>query len=139
MKKPTLKQFKEMAERHGGNMTKIAEEAGVMRSTVHNWCNADVEFKQVIKDQRGKAFDEVYRSAVQIAKGIPKLNRKGEIVGWKSYPDSQLAKYLLSTLGREEGFGESIDITSGGSPIVPTKITSRKQAVEFLDNLEKEY
>lgn len=139
MKKPTIIKFREIAERHGGNLTKIAEEIGVQRWTVYSWCKADVEYQQAIKDQRGKAFDDIYRSAVQIAKGIPKLNRKGEIVGWKSYPDSQLAKYLLSTLGREEGFGESIDITSGGAPIVPTKITSRKQAVDFLDNLEKEY
>lgn len=139
MKKPTISRFREAAERHGGNQTKIAEELGVMRCTVREWCKADPEFDAAIKDQRGKAFDDVYKSAVQLAAGIPKRNRKGEIVGWKSYPEPTIVKYLLSTLGKDEGFGETVDITSGGAPIIPTKITSRKKAKEYFDSIEKEY
>lgn len=139
MKKPTLKKFQEVAKAQGGNKSKIALVLGVDRWTVHEWCKTDPEFNDAILNCRGNAFDQVLESAVAAAAGIPKKNRKGEITGWKSYPDAQLAKYLLSTIGKTEGFGESIDITSGGAPIVPTKITSRKQAVDFLDNLEKEY
>ena len=139
MKKPTLQKFKELSERHGGNQTKIAEEMGVDRLTVRSWCRNDPEFDDVIKNQRAKSFDEIYKSAVQLAKGIPKRNRKGEIIGWKSYPEPTIVKYLLSTLGKEEGFGESVDITSGGAPIIPTKITSRKKAKEHFENLEKDY
>lgn len=110
MKKPTIKRFREVSERHGGNQTKIAEELGVMRSTVREWCKTDPEFDAAIKEQRGKAFDEVYKSAVQLASGIPKKNRKGEVIGWKERPDPTLSKYLMSTLGRDEGFVETTKI-----------------------------
>ncbi|MBR3830969.1 MAG: hypothetical protein IKJ52_06930 [Muribaculaceae bacterium] len=106
MKKPTLKRFKELSEKHGGNQTKIAEEIGVSRITVRFWCKNDEEFDNVIKNQRAKAFDDIYKSAVHLASGIP-LYRNGKFAGWKERPDPTISKYLLGVLGREEGFIET--------------------------------
>ncbi len=104
MKKPTLKRFKELAMKHGGNKTKIAAELGVGRLAVHEWCKSDADFAAAITEQRGEAFDKVLQSSVLLATGIPKM-RKGKVVGWVEKPDPKIAIYLLSTLGKEEDFG----------------------------------
>ena len=56
------------------------------------------------------AFDEVYKSAVQLAAGIPRRNKKGDVIGWKERPDPTIAKYLMSTLGKDEGFVETTKV-----------------------------
>ena len=127
MKKPTLKRFKELSEKHGGNQTKIAEEIGVSRITVRFWCKNDKEFDNVIKNQRAKAFDDIYKSAVHLASGIP-LYHNGKFAGWKERPDPTISKYLLGVLGREEGFIET----------TATKIEEHRSTDLDLSGLTKE-
>ena len=38
--------------------------------------------------------------------GIPEKDESGNFVGWRERPDGYMIRYLLSTLGRNEGFGE---------------------------------
>lgn len=33
-----------------------------------------------------------------------------------------MLRYLPSTLGRSEGFGESVDVTTGGNPMTPPSV-----------------
>lgn len=79
--------------------------------------NEDKEFKEVIDDFRGKILDECIITSRVLARGIPLLDEKGQITGWKERPDSGMVRYLMSTLGRREGFGENMDITSNGNSI----------------------
>lgn len=132
MKRPSLKKFKEVAEACGGTVGKMATALGVYRQTVYKWCAAEPEFQAIIDEYRGKLLDECLRSARVVSIGIPKLNEKNQIVGWIEKPDGYMLRYLISTLGRKEGFGEAIDVTTKGDSIKPDPIT-----IEVIDKREQ--
>ncbi|GEM_PF-703471 len=114
---PKLEIFKDIARKKRGNMTKIAEAFNVERSTVYGWIGKNVKFKQVIDDARGRMFDDCLSTAEVIAHGIPERDEDGTLIGWKEKPDSNMLRYLMSTLGKKEGFGESLDVTTNGNDI----------------------
>lgn len=130
-KKPSVEKFKEVCEEVRGNIGKIAEAFGVHRCTIWYWCDGNQEFRAAIEDSKGRLLDECLRSARLLAIGIPK-DKKDVSKGWKEKPDGQMLRYLISTLGRREGFGESIDITSKGESIKPDPII-----VEVIDRREQ--
>lgn len=132
MKRPSLKKFKEVAEACGGTVGKMATALGVYRQTVYKWCAAEPEFQAIIDEYRGKLLDECLKSARVVSIGIPKLDEKKRIIGWIEKPDGYMLRYLISTLGRKEGFGEAIDVTTKGDSIKPDPIT-----IEVIDKREQ--
>lgn len=110
MKKPSLDEFQEVLRKSGGNLTKAAKLMQVTRQTVWGWTKQDEEFKQALQDERKRVFDKCLDVAYAVAMGVPKLNAEKEFVGWAEKPDANMLRYLLSTLGRDEGFGEKHDI-----------------------------
>lgn len=120
MKKPTATEFLDIVEKMGGNMTDVANAFGVSRTAVYNWINEDEEFKNIKNDSRKKLFDRCLESARYLACGIPKVEN-GQLKGWIERPDPATIRYLLSVLGRDEGFGNNIDLTSAGDRL-PTVI-----------------
>lgn len=132
MKKPSIDQFSEITEACRGVIGKIAEAFAVNRTTIYNWCAKDQRFQAVIDNYKGRFLDECIKSGRILALGIPKLDNKNQVVGWKERPDGQMLRYFISTLGKREGYGEQIDITSKGESIKPDPIV-----VEVIDNREK--
>lgn len=131
-KRPNLEQFKTAVEACRGTIGKVAETLGVNRTTIYKWCNDDEKYAQVIEDVRGKALDEYLKSARILALGIPKLDDKKNVIGWKERPDGQMLRYLIGIYGRNEGFGESIDITSKGESIKTDPVV-----IEVIDSRDK--
>lgn len=99
-----------MLRKAGGNLTKAAALVGVTRQTVWGWAKSDPEFQDALKDERKRVFDKCLDVAYAVAMGVPKVNENKEFVGWEEKPDSNMLRYLLSTLGRDEGFGEKHDV-----------------------------
>ena len=130
-KKPTLKKFNEIAEKAGGNISTIAKAFNVNRKTVYEWAKEDTDFQDVIDDQRGRILDDCIATSRVLARGIPILDENKKIVGWEERPDSQMVRYLMSTLGRKEGFGENIDLTTAGNPL------SSNINIEIIDKREQ--
>ena len=64
-----------------------------------------------------KVFDRCFTTAQALAFGIPDTDDNGNVIGWIERPDSGMLRYFLSTLGRNEGFAENVDITSNGETI----------------------
>ena len=120
-KKPTLGEFERAVEQCGGNLTEVASMLKVSRQSVYKWMQNDEEFNDVIKDARKIVFDRAFDTARIVAMGIPKLDKKGKLVGWVERPDTKMLIYLMQTLGKDEGFGNSVDLTSGGDKL-PTVI-----------------
>jgi len=111
MKKPSLDEFDDAIRKTGGNLSQTAGLLGVTRQTVHNWIRENEQFKAVVQDARKKLFDQCLDAARVVALGIPHIDPEtGRILGWKERPDGQMLRYLLSTLGRDEGFGESMNV-----------------------------
>lgn len=78
------------------------------------------QFAAAIKDSRKQILDQFFTTAELVALGIPDIDPDtNKVVGWIEKPDGQMLRYFLSTLGREEGFGENLDITTNGKDIVP--------------------
>lgn len=106
VKKPKIEDFRKILRKSGGNLTKVAAIFKVARKTIYQWAKDDVEFKDAISDERGALVDECLVSARVLALGIPEKDEKGNFIGWRERPDGYMIRYLLSTLGRKEGFGE---------------------------------
>ena len=105
---PELETFREVVERYRGNLTMVAKAFGVSRKTICNWYNTGGdEWKHVIQDARMRLFDDCLISAEVLARGIPEKDEQGNIIGWIEKPDGQMVRYLLSTLGKNEGFGDT--------------------------------
>ena len=105
-KKPNIEASRQILRKSGGNLTKVAATFKVARKTVYQWAKEDVEFKDAISDERGALVDECLVSARVLALGIPEKDKDGNFVGWRERPDGYMIRYLLSTLGKSEGFGE---------------------------------
>lgn len=117
VKKPSLKRFKEVCDACKGVITNVAKAFGVSRKTIYDWCWTDESFKEALDEYKGQLLDECLKSARILALGIPELDANKKIIGWKERPDGFMLRYLMGTLGRREGFGENIDITSNGQTI----------------------
>lgn len=130
-KRPSIAKFRELAETCGGTLGKMATALGVYRSTIYKWCADNPEYQAVIDEYRGRLLDECLRSARAVSIGIPKT-KDGKIVGWIERPDGYMLRYLISTLGRKEGFGEAIDLTSKGESIKPDPVV-----IEVIDSRDK--
>ncbi|MBO7101447.1 MAG: hypothetical protein J6V98_05420 [Bacteroidales bacterium] len=120
-KRPTLKRLKEALEQTQGNLTNTAALLQVGRCSLWKWAKEDPEFAEAIDESKKKFLDSCLTTARVVALGIPKVEG-GKIVGWEEKPDSNMLRYFISTLGRNEGFGDSVDITSGGNAIPQIKV-----------------
>lgn len=110
MKKPNIKEFAEALRTTGGNLSQVATIFKVGRSSVHRWVAEDPQFNEALKDSRGKMLDECIAVSRMVALGIPERDPQGKMIGWVERPDSSMLRYLLGTLGRSEGFGESVEV-----------------------------
>lgn len=106
---PDLDIFRTVVKKCRGNLTKVAEAFGVSRVTVTVWMNTNDEWKQVVRDARMRLFDDCLLSAELLSAGIPAKDEDGKFVGWIEKPDGQMVRYLLSTLGAKEGFGDTLE------------------------------
>lgn len=129
MAKPSLDEFEDAISRTGGNLTNAAGLLGVTRQTIHNWLKDDNSFKEAVNNSRKKLFDKCLDVAYAVAMGIPRIDKKtGEFTGWSEKPDSQMLRYLLSVLGRDEGFGEKLNVNVDNP--IPTVINIVKRTPE---------
>lgn len=133
--KPGIKRFKEVAKKCNGNISAMAASFSVYRSTIYDWMDSDAKFKAVVEEYRGRLLDKCLKTAELLANGVPtiEMTEAGpQFAGWKVQPDGNMLRYLISTLGRNEGFGEAIDVTSKGESIKSDPIT-----IEVIDRREQ--
>ena len=102
--RPSLDEFRDALAKTRGNLTKTADLFGVTRKTCYNWTQEDPEFADALQDSRKRMLDKA-----------------GKVTGWVEKPDASMLRYLLSTLGRDEGFGEKKEVELTGNTM-PTKI-----------------
>ena len=114
--KPSIDEFRDVMETAHGNMSDAAKILHVTRQTIYSWCNGEPEFKEIVQEHRKRLFDECLGQARILALGLPKVEN-GKLVGWIEKPDGQMLRYFLQTLGKDEGFGTSVDVTSGGEAL----------------------
>ena len=114
----------------------MASAMEVWRSTIYDWMAEDESFKAVIDEYRGRLLDKCLETAERLANGIPILEETEtgtQFMGWRVAPDGNTLRYLISTLGRREGFGEAIDVTSRGESIKPAEPIK----IEIIDKREQ--
>ncbi len=139
--RPTTKAFQKAVEKYGGNLTKVAKSFGVSRTQVYKWMEDKPELKTALNDARGSLFDDCLSTAKVVALGIPDV-QNGKIVGWLERPDGNMLRYLISSLGKKEGFGESIDVTTNGKDINGVnlfKVLTKEEIANFNKDFEKDF
>lgn len=139
VKKPNIGVFREVLRKSGGNLTRVAATFKVAQKTVYQWAKEDTEFKDAISDERGSLVDECLVSARVLALGIPEKDEDGNFIGWRERPDGNMVRYLLSTLGRNEGFGDIQKLDGDmNQPEAPRTLT-KEEAKELWNKLDNEY
>ena len=131
MKKPTLQEFEKVLQATGGNLTNAAKALNCGRTAIWQWAKTDEGFANAIDESRMKLFDRCLSTAQILALGIPQKDAQGNVIGWLERPDSGMLRYFMSTLGRREGFSESLDITTNGES-VKFPVISEKDVDDFL-------
>ena len=134
-KKPKLSDFKAACDATKGDLTKMAVAFNATRRSVRDWCNKDPKFMEALDECRGRSLDECLSRAKMLAMGIPKIKEKDgkkQIVGWIEKPDGYMLRYLIGKLGKDEGYADSLDVTSKGESIKPDPIV-----IEVIDNRDK--
>lgn len=138
MKKPDIRDFIKALDICGGNLSAAAKTLGVSRGSVNNWVNEDTDFANAVKDSRGRILDECITTARIVALGIPEKDPSGKMIGWASPPDGSMLRYLMSTLGRNEGFGDQ-STTAVNVNINHPRTLTKEEAREYGLKLDKEY
>ena len=133
---PPLEKFREAMTKYRGNLSQVARAFGVSRHAVYDWINKNAEYKSVLDDARGEFLDEVVATARVVALGIPLKDDNGNFAGYQIPPDGSMLRYLLSTLGRSEGFGEHIDVTTDGKALNGIALTPQ-EAREYIRQIEE--
>ncbi len=133
---PPLEKFKEAMTKYRGNLSQVARAFGVSRHAVYDWINKNSEYKNALDDARGEFLDEVVATARVVALGIPLKDDNGNFAGYQVPPDGSMLRYLMSTLGRSEGFGEHIDVTTDGKALSGVTLTP-KEAQDYIRQIEE--
>lgn len=133
---PPIDKFREAMTKYRGNLSQVARVFGVSRHAVYNWIKKEPEYKTVLDDARGEFLDEVISTARVVALGIPLKDDNGNFAGYQVPPDGSMLRYLLSTLGRNEGFGEHIDVTTDGKAL-GTRCFTPEEAKEYIRKIEE--
>lgn len=141
MMKPNIEAFRTAVEKYGGNLTKVAEAFNTSRTNLYKWLKSDNDFQLVVDDARGKMFDECLSTARVLALGVAKVEG-GKVIGWEERPDGNMLRYLLGTLGKKEGFGESLDITTNGKDIAVSglfRVLTKDEVENFDEQFDQDY
>ena len=133
---PPIEKFREAMTKYRGNLSQVARAFGVSRHAVYDWINKNPEYKNVLGDARGEFLDEVVATARVVALGIPLKDDNGNFAGYQIPPDGSMLRYLLSTLGRSEGFGEHIDVTTDGKALSGVTLTPQ-EAKDLIRQIEE--
>lgn len=139
--KPNIEAFRTAVEKYGGNLTKVAEAYNTSRTNLYKWLKSDNDFQMVVDDARGKMFDECLSTARVLALGVAKVEG-GKVIGWEERPDGNMLRYLLGTLGKKEGFGESLDITTNGKDIAVGglfRVLTKDEVENFDEQFDQDY
>lgn len=117
-KKPSYEALKKALEQAHGNLSTTASLLNISRVALWYYAKEDEEFNNIIKDSRKKKLDSFISTAEILALGIPDIDPDThKVIGWVEKPDGQMLRYFMSTIGRDEGFGDSLDVTSAGEKI----------------------
>ena len=118
---PDIKIFREAAEAAHGNYSRVASAFGVTRQTVYNWCKENKEYHEVMNDEKMRLYDQAFEAARALTTGIPKII-DGKLAGWIERPDGNMVRYILSTLGKDEGFTERRELTGANGQNLAPKV-----------------
>lgn len=129
---PDVEKFRECVTKLRGHKSNIAAFFGVDRHTLAKWLRENEEYAVAVENARMKLFDDVLDSEYMMAVGVKDI-QDGKFVGWIVRPDTQMQRYLTSTLGREEGFGERLEVdTTIKTDYAPKDVQDARDYLEFL-------
>lgn len=98
-------------------VTYAAELCGLPARTHYDWLKADPEYKKAVEEVGNEMLDFVENAAYKrVDEGSDKM-----------------IEFILKTKGKKRGYGNELDITSGGEPII-----FNMNLIKNIDDIPKE-
>ena len=117
--------FLENYAKTGFHISKTCKAIGIHRNTYGLWMNNDEEFKSEVEALEEEDIDNSEHTLMLLRHGIPKVNKKGKIIGWAVKPDFRALKLHLEAKAAKRGYGNKLEI-------IPTKKDGRELTDEEL-------
>lgn len=88
---------------------------GLDRQTHYNWLKKDKWFKEEFEKAKRNGIDQLIEESENIHRiirlGIPKKNKEGELIGWKTPPDARANEWFLTK--RSPDYNDLLKIEHG--------------------------
>lgn len=124
---PTLEEWESVGEACEWRSGKMIEAFGVSPTVFYRWMKEDDTFRSTYQRKAtvgiqllaADHYETLIKNALVLALGVQEKDDKGNLVGYKVEPNSQLLTYLIdkfgSILGIEEQSAVNININTGNS------------------------
>lgn len=129
--KPSVALFRDVCEQYSSDRYKIAKHFGVSWNRIKVWMCDNSEFQDAFDDANLKFLSSVNATGQLLAEGVPVKDKDGNFTGWQERPDSNMTRFYLQTVGKNYGYGDSVDVTTNGKDVSSTPFT-----IEIIDSRE---
>jgi len=121
------------------NVSKACKAFGISRKTYYQWLDRDPEFAEMVWEAR-EAEKDIFEDNVKLlARGIPKVDKDGKLIGWVERPDTASAIFLNKTQNKDRGYiegPEKADGTIEDDSLDFSRLTQDERTI-FFNLLEK--
>jgi hypothetical protein len=113
------KAFLEAYRDRQGNISEACRGVNIHRMSYYEWYSKDPDFRRLV-DEAFEAIKDWGESQLKkLIEGVPKLNKKGEQIGWHVRPDTAAVIFFNKTINKNRGYVERTEQEAvGGYKIV---------------------
>lgn len=109
--------FLEILPRNACDISKTCKACNITRTTYYRWLKDYPEFESAVKECKENDKDWVESQMKTLMRGIPILDEKNIIVGWKVKPSETMLIFYAKTQMKDRGYGDTVDSNTNNIPI----------------------
>lgn len=92
------------------HISKTCKKVGIHRTTLQYWLKKDSEFKKKYDAVHEEKMDDSEERLYLLSQGIPEIDDKGKLTGWKVRPHFGALVVQLKAQAKDRGYGDHIVI-----------------------------
>ena len=129
--------FIQIFKSNATNLSSSCRAFKINRKTFYDWYNADENFREAVEEARMEIKDFGESQLFTLMKGIPKLDKKGKLIGWISRPDTAAIIFFNKTKNKDRGYVERMEIRNREEPTIDMAKLSEDERKQLYDLIAK--